>query len=435
VIRRLGYVVMASVALAVAAAAVWIVVAPVRLAADDSDGSAAFPFDPASMGVAGRIAVVSTLADDGPGSLRAAVELAEPRLIVFAVGGTIDLRSNLVIREPHVTIAGETAPSPGITLKGATLGIATHHVMVRHLRVRVGDDPDGPSLHNRDGITIYGVEDGTRPVHDVVIDHCSVSWSVDEGISTWFPPLERIVIRRSIVAEALSAAGHPRGAHSMGVLIGMGSRDVTVAGNLFAHNAFRNPVIDSDAAAAVVNNLIYDHRHEAIHFYDKAEGGPSSATLVGNHAIAGPSTEVAGRMIDLSANPGSRVFLADNLYTGPDGQTGPAPVDHAAGVTLVEGPPVAPIGWQPMPGDATFDHVLATAGARPWDRDLVDRRLVEQVRTGTGSVIDSPAAVDGWAERDIATVRPLAIPATLMLGDEADKLRRRLAWLAAFAGS
>ena len=209
-------------------------------------------------GLDGEIFKVTNLNDTGPGSLRAALAVGRPRLIVFEVGGRIRLRSDLTVRSPNVTVAGQTAPSPGITLTGATLSIKTHGVGIEHLRIRVGDRK-GPRRDDRDGIRIAGKPDGQRPVYDVLIDHCSVSWAIDEGISLWFPGVRDVTVSNSIVSETLSNAGHSKGRHSMGLLVGPDITGVTISRNLLAHNRWRNPVITPGAEAAVVNNLVYNY--------------------------------------------------------------------------------------------------------------------------------------------------------------------------------
>ena len=134
----------------------------------------------------GAVLHVTTLAADGPGSLRAAIETPGPRRIVFDVAGCIALRQPLYVYHPYVEIAGDTAPSPGITLVGAGLSIRTHDVVVEHLRVRVGDNPLGPAPDDRDGIQVVGVRGA--PAYNILIRHCSVSWAVDEGIGIWGRP-------------------------------------------------------------------------------------------------------------------------------------------------------------------------------------------------------------------------------------------------------
>ncbi|HSK39247.1 MAG TPA: right-handed parallel beta-helix repeat-containing protein [Arenibaculum sp.] len=362
-------------------------------------------------GLDGRVIRVTTLADDGAGSLRAALREKGPRLIVFEVGGRIDLDSDLRIHEPHVTVAGQTAPSPGITLAHGGLRISTHDVVVQHLRIRVGAEPGGDrtSLHDRDGIAIIAKRDGSRPVHDVLIDNCSVSWSVDEGISTWFRPVSGVTIRDSIVAEALNDAGHPKGAHGFGMLIGEGSRRVAVVGNLFAHNTRRNPAIGADTTALIANNIVYDAAYNAIHFYG---GAPFEASVLDNLVIAGPSTRNMDAIhFQRRFDERSRVHVAGNV--GPKGRDagGLLRADEPDRVLepVVFATPSRHAGPKLLDAELLPEVLLPGVGARPRDRDAVDRRIVAQVREGSGGTIDDPGDVGGWPPM-AATSRPLDPP-------------------------
>jgi len=125
-------------------------------------------------GRGGTVIEVTTLANDGPGSLRQACYAEGPRIVVFRVGGIIELQTDIKIGKPFLTVAGQTAPGDGICLKNATLRVCTHDVVIRHVRARPGDGPAGPNPENRDALKM----EGTRPQY-VVIDHCSCSWAID----------------------------------------------------------------------------------------------------------------------------------------------------------------------------------------------------------------------------------------------------------------
>src|SRR5688572_14531451 len=134
-------------------------------------------------GRGGRVIRVTNLEASGEGSLDACARASGPRICVFEVSGTIRMTRNLHVAQPFITIAGQTAPSPGINIRGAGISVSTHDVLIQHLRVRVGDDLDGPAGTNRDGL---GIANEASPPYNVVIDHCSFSWSIDEAISTWY---------------------------------------------------------------------------------------------------------------------------------------------------------------------------------------------------------------------------------------------------------
>ncbi|HWA26523.1 MAG TPA: immunoglobulin domain-containing protein, partial [Lacunisphaera sp.] len=169
--------------------------------------------NPAGFGATSRIVHVTTLEDNGndttptPGSLRAAVKVNAPRVIVFDVSGVIELQKQIVIRNPNVTIAGQTAPSPGIALHGMPFVIATSNVLVQHLRVRPGDRwLPNPDTHNRDGIDV-DPGNSTSVVQNVVIDHCTFAWSLDEIASTW-NGWGDVTFNKCIFAEPLHISIH-----------------------------------------------------------------------------------------------------------------------------------------------------------------------------------------------------------------------------------
>jgi hypothetical protein len=349
-------------------------------------------------GEGGPTVTVTSLKDSGPGSLRAVLSESGPKVVAFAVGGDIPLERALIVRHPHVTLAGETAPSPGITLRGATLRIKASDVIVRHLRVRVGAGP-GDSPEDRDGIAVLGSPEGDRVVENVLIDHCSVSWAIDEGISTWHAGVRAITIRDSIVAETLDRSIHPKGGHSMGLLVGRHSKGVLIYRNLLAHNQFRNPGISAGATAAVVNNLIYDPGYRALHFYGAPDSPePTLVTAVDNLVIAGPATRETMGFFGNGLAPGSRIHLAGNQSQGtvamrPDDDD----LAQAGFNPFVEW---APVSWYPgLPVLAAANleaAIVEDVGARPWDRDATDRRILGELKARGGHMRDAvPAGEDG----------------------------------------
>ena len=172
--------------------------------------SAAVPIIPGANGFGtttaagrgGQVYRVTSLAESGTGTLKACIDQKGPRVCVFEVSGMIKLTQNLPIRNPNITIAGQTAPSPGITLRGASVIIKTSDVLIQHIHVRPGDDPSGPSPDNRDALRIEG-DEGTPIVRNVVIDHCSFSWSIDEMASAW-QNWDNITLSNNIFSEPLN---------------------------------------------------------------------------------------------------------------------------------------------------------------------------------------------------------------------------------------
>lgn len=365
-------------------------------------------------GRGGRILRVTTLDRDGPGSFAEAVRAAGPRTIVFEVGGVIDLdRRTVKIAEPYVTIAGQTAPSPGITFIRGGLSIQTHDVIVRHIRVRPGE----AGAARKSGWEVDGI--ATNAAYDVIVDHCSCTWATDENLSASGPRFEgetaeqwrqgtsrRITFSHNIIAEGLSNSTHGKGQHSKGTLIHDNASEIAVIGNLYAHNRDRNPFFKGGARGLVVNNYIYDPGTKAIHYTLVASewGDRPCATgqmvIVGNVLQHGSSTRDDVALLQCSGAGPCRVFLQDNRAFGREGRAVPlfrADADlPERDRCLVESRPFWPTGLAALPGEAVVEHVLENAGARPWDRDEIDRRIVAEVRADGGRIIDSEQEVGGY---------------------------------------
>ncbi len=371
----------------------------------------------------GRVVSVTTLAAAGPGSLAAALAAEGPRKIVFTVGGVIDLDgATLRVRTPHVTIAGETAPSPGITLIRGGMGIGTHDVIVRHLRIRPGE----AGRAKKSGWEIDGLATGGG-ARDVIIDHCSISWATDENLSAsgdrfggatpedWRRSTShRITFHRCLIAEGLRHSTHAKGGHSMGSLVHDNTSDIAIIGNLYLSNNARNPLFKGGARGIVVNNLIHNPGSSAISFGLVPEEWAGHAwergqmSIVGNVIRRGPSTPGGLAPIRFGSNwgaPECDAYLHDNLYFDRNGRPLPLSLavearkglERSGEFRLVTEPPLWPKGFTAAPASAVVAAVLADVGARPWDRDAVDRRLVEEARTGGGKIIDGENEVGGYA--------------------------------------
>lgn len=345
-------------------------------------------------GRGGKVIRVTNLNDSGPGSLREALAERGPRIVIFDVSGTIELSDHLTIRNPYLTLAGQTAPAPGITIQGGTIEVRTHDVLIQHIRIRVGDDPAGPKPASRDGIRLHG-----SSIYNVVIDHVSASWSLDELLSTYNQG--GITIRNSIFSEGLSRSIHPDGEHSKGVFIAEGSQKVTLVGNLIAHNRDRNPGIKGNTSSIIVNNVIYNWGNgTAIPIWEdssKPTGKPILASIVGNVFINGPNTPSRGVCMKIyeSVSPGTKVYLSDNLWAKASADPWSIGEVKTSLPVKASEPPV----WTPLtvlPSDEVEAWVLANAGARPAERDAVDKRIIDEVRSRTGRIIDSPSQVGGW---------------------------------------
>jgi pectate lyase len=358
-------------------------------------GAAGFGMEtPAGRG--GKIIRVTSLDDKGPGTLRACVTASGPRICIFEVSGTIPLKKFLTVTNPFLTIAGQTAPAPGIMLRGAPLVISASNVLVQHLTVRAGDDPGGPPVHTRDALKI------NKNSNNVVIDHCSFSWALDENIET-FKKWDNVTISNTIISQALATMRKGKPGHAYAALIHSTSdtSKISFIGNLFAHNDARNP--RSNAAQFVfVNNVIYNPGDAAIMLFNHG-GITSDNTIIGNVFIDGRNTTAGAKPIRLNGRGvyeaggtneilrGTRLYLADNVAPGATGDLwsivdNQSPVDLNS-VKLFSAPRL-PEGLHPLPtgGDAVLDYVLANAGSRPGQRSEIDAEVVASVKAGTGFI-------------------------------------------------
>jgi pectate lyase len=346
-------------------------------------------------GRGGKVLIVANLDDHGPGSLRAAVEESGARTVVFEVSGTIALERPLRIERPFLTIAGQTAPGGGIALKnhGIVLTDGVQDVVIRHIRVRPG--PGAVS----DGILLAGKEGA--PVRRVILDHCSATWAMDENMDTW-GGVEDCTIQWCILAEGLME-GHPKGkGHGMGLLCG--PRDKTqrlsIHHNLFAHNNQRNPRFQG-GSYEFVNNAIYDWGGIAgqLTFAPRAnfignfyKPGPSSNKRAFEIAVDGPTPLYVEGNIGPHRRPPAEGVQGANPYPFSEyksdewaivGQDGKA---ADASLRRNEPHPPAPIPITIEPVAQAFERVLADCGATRPTRDGVDRRIVTEVRAGTGAL-------------------------------------------------
>ena len=345
-------------------------------------------------GDGGRRIAVTTLADAGPGSFRAAAEAGGPRTIAFEVAGLITLDAPLVIREPFVTIDGSSAPGDGVCVRGSEVVIRSHHVIVRHMRFRPGDIAG----REVDALNVAGDS------HHVLIDHVSASWAVDETLSA-SGAIHDVTIQWSIIAEGLNRSVHAKGEHGYGSLV-RAVGGVTLHHNLWAHNNSRNPRLGDNYGTPpwptfdVRNNVIYDYGEVA----HGMVGDRLSVNFVGNYIRPGPSSKRDRPPIVLTDTAAAEYFVRGNVVEGRDALTADNTrlfsATAAAGrvpVRFFTKPFTAPAVRTTSAPDALRD-VLAGAGATRPRRDAVDARIVREVETRGGRIIDSQRDVGGWPE-------------------------------------
>ncbi|MFM5929692.1 MAG: polysaccharide lyase family 1 protein [Novosphingobium sp.] len=345
-------------------------------------------------GRGGRAIDVTTLADAGPGSLRAAVEADGPRVVRFKVAGTVRLLSDLVIRSPRITIDGSGAPAGGVAIADHGLVVKADDVIIRHIRSRLGNLGGGQG----DAISISS---GRR----IILDHVSASWSVDETLSASAnyekePGIFDLTVQWSIISESLRKAGHAKGDHGYGSLIrgGRGAR-FSFHHNLWAHHVQRMPrpgnytPATRDPEGALIefrSNVFYNWGGNASG-YNADKDSAATYAFVDNCYVSGPDTR--SKVIFREENPLARSWFAGNSLDGV------IPAEQKSLVAgewkpLAAAPDIAPVRADPAPRGC--EAVLEGAGAGP--RDSVDARVVASVRQRGGRIIDSQEDVGGWPD-------------------------------------
>jgi pectate lyase len=369
-------------------------------------------------GRGGRVIEVTSIEDSGPGTLREALEAKGPRIVVFRVGGLITLQTPLTIENPYITIAGQTAPRDGICIRGETTNINTHDVIVRYLRFRRGNlvRPD-------DAL-------GGYPQKNIMIDHCSASWGLDENLSMyrWMKPMpdgkrlkspvENMTIQWCISSEALNTYNHAFGAT-------WGGKNCSFHHNLFACNTGRNPSIGWCENLDYRNNVIFNWRHRTM------DGGLNSINVVNNYYKPGPAANrgpiryrickpegrfgpdgrphfgqvhVVGNVVE-----GSEEVTADNWAGGVQPEVSPDRLNEVLVSLKLIDPLAAPAITQQSAKEA-YKMVLEGAGAALPKRDAVDERVTEMVRTGRvefgNGIIMSPTDVGAWPKYSIVGKAP-----------------------------
>ncbi len=368
---------------------------------------------PTQGGTGGRIIRVTTLAKDGPGSLKTAIDAKGPRIIVFEVGGAIDLgRDTLTISEPYLTIAGQTAPSPGITILRGGIDLKGHDVIMSHIRVMTGVDGQAHfSGWEADAFS-------TVAAHHVIIEHCSFLWALDENMSASGPRFNGknlaewrantthdVVFRDNLVAEGLANGSHPKGEHSKGSLIHDNATGIVFYRNIFAHNVERSPLLKGGVQALMINNLIYNPGHRAVHYnlmnlewagHDYVTG---QLTAVGNVLRGGNNTDAGLPFLMLGGDGDLAYFGRDNRAVDRHGNALPefGRYGETKARLIKAAKPLARLSdYAVLPSGEVETSLLQSAGARPWDRAPDDIRVLFFVAEGRGDIIDDEKQVGGY---------------------------------------
>jgi hypothetical protein len=362
-------------------------------------------------GRGGKVIEVTNLNDSGTGSLRACVDASGPRICVFRTGGTITTLSKIVVKNPYLTVAGQTAPGGGITLRaaqnytGEPFVISTHDVIVRYVRFRAGASAIPNSV--RRSLTVnYGA-------YNVILDHCSFSWATDQPLLL-IDGAHNITVQWSIVSEALANSTHYEAGyieHSTGLSVSgkqyhstEKTGNISLHHNLIANNGGRNPQNAGFGLEDVVNNIIYDWHKMAFTTHDLQANVPSN--VVNNYFKKGVDTtgyEVRGSHVN-DAMTGPQIYVSGNLGPHVTDATTPAIYIVAPGDRIFVVPnrfPAAPVTTSSA--QQAYSDVLAKAGVRVPTMDAVDKRIIEQVKRGEGKIIDCVSATELTSPIDCST--------------------------------
>ena len=371
-------------------------------------------------GRGGKVYEVTNLNDSGEGSLRAAVEAEGPRTVVFRVSGTIDLKRALSIKNPYITIAGQTAPGDGICIKRYPLNIGADEVIIRYIRVRLGNETG----NDTDAISC-------RYRKNIILDHVSASWSIDETMSVYH--CENVTIQWCMITENLFNSNHVKGSHGFGGI--WGSNNSSYHHNLIAHHSSRNVRWASGGGNNDYrNNVLYNWGYNSSYGGEKQQvGNPKFSSFkinfVSNYYKPGPATlagEVSYRIVNPSyrgENDYGMWYVANNVVEGNEkvsadnwnGGVQPKGGEKMLKKFRLDAP------WNSMkineqsPEEA-YKTVLANAGCTLPKRDVIDNRIVDEVRNGYATyegasykklkkvkdaskktgIIDSQEDVGGW---------------------------------------
>lgn len=352
-------------------------------------------------GRGGRVIFVTTIAEAGDGSLRACIEANGPRTCVFRLGGTITLeRNSLEVRNPYLTIAGETAPGGGIAIRNGarqdrpSLEVLTHDVIVRHIRIR-------PGPHEVESCCSGAIGLYSKAARNIIFDHVSASWGSDETIDS--EEASFVTFQWCFVTEPLLDGGPGKHNRARNMLLSEGG-NFSIHHNLFALGKFRNPQIApsiDNSTISVVNNVLYSPVWEyVVSFSDRWSA--VRANIVGNYKIKGRAEELAdARLVHLFSDGehGFSVFSAANWDEAirPDGEMADEKaVAEEMRDFIVSSPAPAPDITATSALEA-YEDVLAFAGATRPARDAVDKRIADAVRTRSGELLrHDPLQVGGW---------------------------------------
>ena len=366
-----------------------------------AEGGGAYSFG----GRGGKVITVTSLEDRGPGTLREACEgTVGARIVVFNVAGIIHLNSPIIVVAPYLTIAGQTAPGDGVCVAGESFWVNTHDVVVRHMRFRRGET----KVERRDDCF------GGDPIGNIMIDHCSCSWGLDENISFYRHmfdpkngrPMDKLPTVNVTIQNTISAQGLDTYNHAFGSTLG--GENCSFMRNLWANNTGRNPSIGWNGIFNFVNNVIYNYLHRSL------DGGDYSAmyNIINNYYKPGPATPeespIRYRIIEPQSNGRShlekakfgRLYVTGNIVEGnekvtKDNWAGGVQIRELKGQEITQedaeknyfplmksNEPFLMPAFPVMTAQKAYNYVVENAGANIPKRDIVDEHILTQVKTG-----------------------------------------------------
>lgn len=377
-------------------------------------------------GRGGKVIVVTNLNDSGPGSFREACETGGPRIVLFNVAGIIKLKERIRVRAPYITIAGNTAPGDGVCIAGNTVELETHDVIVRHMRFRRGETWVGDRNDSFGG----------NPTGNIMIDHVSASWGLDECMSMYrhmYQPPEggkelklptvNITIQNSIASEGLNTYNHAFGST-------IGGLNSTFHHNLWACNGGRNPSVGMYGDFTFVNNVLFNWVHRTV------DGGDNKSyfSIYNNYFKPGPATPtnapIAYRLLKPESERNKDVkdhfgiaYVDGNIVEGNDrvtkdnwdGGVQPEVREESLTAALAQIRTNKPYAHAPLPVQSAkeaYRHALDNVGATLPVRDAVDARVIKALHNGNPTAIVGPNAAEafshvGYSEKTIDAILAL----------------------------
>ncbi len=409
----------------------FVVLVPALLALSLPAPARALPVYPGALGhgtttAAGRggtVYRVTNLNNSGAGSFRAAVEASGARIVIFEVSGYIPLQSRIIIDDPYLTIAGQTAPPPGITIRDRDIRVSTHDVLIQHIRFRIGAADPFPT-DGHDGLQIVAIP--STDIYNVVLDHCSISWALDESLDIGRDAHD-LTISNCLFAQALRRSTMSTGKACYGPLLF--GRSMTFYRNVFAHTGDRNPKFCDETSGVFVNNVVYNMTNSTdIQPTNPDETDPILLSIEGNVYKVGQTMNnftthgliVQYQGVEANWNEGSQIWVDDNrclnCNSGGDWDdavvfTGSPPsqfIDDLEADARVSWP----TGLTPIAASSVMGSVLPAVGAFPDDRDSLDETIVDHVADSLGTLVD--CVISGEVVLDTGNVTSAPTNTTLV---------------------